>query len=61
MRDPNGKVLGVFNAEALVVGKGLPPMANFAIAGDKLVVLALERVYVVQLGQNVTSKATGTQ
>ena len=61
VRRPDGKVLGVFNSEALVVGEGLPPMANFALAGDKLVVLALDRVYVVQLGQNVTSKGTGTQ
>ena len=60
VRRPDGKVLGVFNAEALEVGR-LPPMANFAIAGDKLVILALDRVYVLQLGQNVTSKATGTQ
>ncbi|KAM0798270.1 hypothetical protein BDR22DRAFT_964841 [Usnea florida] len=60
-RGRDGKVLGVFNAEALVVGEGLPPMANFALAGDKLVVLALDRVYVVQLGQNVTSRAAGTQ
>ena len=61
VRRPDGKVLGVFNSEALVVGGGLPPMANFALAGDKLVILALDRVYVLQLGQNVTSKATGTQ
>ena len=61
VRRPDGKVLGVFNSEALLVGNGLPPMANFALAGDKLVVLALDRVYVVQLGQNVTSKGTGTQ
>lgn len=61
VRSPAGKVLGVFNAEALELGRGLPPMANFALAGDKLVVLALDRVYVLQLGQNVTSKRTGTQ
>ncbi|MCJ1227567.1 hypothetical protein MMC12_004223 [Toensbergia leucococca] len=61
VRSPIGKVLGVFNAEALEVGKGLPAMANFAIAGDKLVILALNRLYVLQLGQNVTSAATGTQ
>ena len=61
MRRPDGKVLGVFNSEALLVGNGLPPMANFALAGDKLVILALDRVYVLQLGQNMTSAATGTQ
>ena len=61
VRRPDGKVLGVFNGEALVVGNALPPMANFALAGDKLVILALDRVYVLQLGQNVTSAAAGTQ
>lgn len=50
VRSAAGKVLGVFNAESLVVGKDLPPMANFAIAGDKLVILALNRLYVPQLG-----------
>ena len=59
VRGPQGKVLGVFNAEALEMGSKLPPIANFAIAGDKLVVLALDRLYVIQLGQNVTSPAKG--
>ena len=61
VRSPNGKVLGVFNAEVLGGGGKLPPIANFALAGDKLVILALDRLYVLQLGQNVTSAATGTQ
>ena len=60
-RRADGKVLGVSNSEVLLVGNGLRPMANFALAGDKLVILALDRVYVLQLGQNVTSKAAGTQ
>ena len=51
----------VFNAESLVVGKGLSPMAKFALAGDKLVGLALGRVFVLQLGEYVTSKGSGTQ
>ena len=41
--------------------RGSRRMANFAIAGDKLVILALDRLYVLQLGQNVTSKAAMTQ
>ncbi|KUJ23749.1 uncharacterized protein LY89DRAFT_726809 [Mollisia scopiformis] len=61
VRSPSGKVLGVFNREALVTGVGLPPMANFSITGDKLVILALDRVFVLQLGQNVTSAKAGTQ
>lgn len=60
VRSPTGKVLGVFNAEALQDRKG-KPLANFAIAGDKLVILAVDRLYVLQLGQNVTSAETGTQ
>ena len=60
VRSPTGKVLGVFNAEALQDRKGIA-LANFAIAGDKLVILALDRLYVLQLGQNVTSARTGTQ
>lgn len=60
VRSPTGKVLGVFNAEALQDRKG-SPLANFAIAGDKLVILAVDRVYILQLGQNVTSAKTGTQ
>ena len=60
VRSPTGKVLGVFNAEALQDFSGVP-IANFALAGDKLVILAIDRVYVLQLGQNVTSKLTGTQ
>lgn len=60
VRSPTGKVLGVFNAEALQDGKGIA-LANFAIAGDKLVILAVDRLYVLQLGQNVTSARTGRQ
>ncbi len=57
VRGPRGKELGVFNAEVLVDEK--VPIANFALAGDKLVILAIDRIWVVGLGQNVTEKATG--
>ena len=60
VRSPTGKVLGVFNAEALQDRKGAS-LANFALAGDKLVILAVDRLYVLQLGQNVTSKEARTQ
>ena len=60
VRSPTGKVLGVFNAEALQDTKGRA-IANFALAGDKLVILAGDRVWVLQLGQNVTSAKTETQ
>ncbi len=43
-RSPNGKVLGIFNAEYFLEGnaQGLaaPKIANFALANDTLVILA---------------------
>ena len=56
IRNSRGKELGVFNAEQLVDSANFP-IANFALAGDKLVVLSGDRIYVVQLGQNVTTLA----
>jgi gluconolactonase len=52
VRGRDGRELGVFNAEAL--GDAGIPIANFALAGDKLVVGAYDRFWVVQLGMNVT-------
>ena len=60
VRSPTGKVLGVFNAEALQ-DRTSASLGNFALAGDKLVILAVDRLYVLQLGQNVTSALTRTQ
>ncbi len=44
VEDPNGKVLGIFNAEYFLEGnaQGLaaPKIANFALANDTLVILA---------------------
>ena len=52
VRAPDGRELGVFNAEWL---NDQPiPVANFALAGDKLVIGSYDRFWVVQLGQNVT-------
>ena len=56
VRGPSGKELGVFNSEKL--NDQDIPIANFALAGDKLVVLAYDRIWVVQLGQNVTRAAS---
>lgn len=56
VRNPKGQELGVFNGEWLNNQK--IPIANFALAGDKLVVLAYDRIWVVQLGQNVTTPAS---
>ena len=56
VRNARGKELGVFNAEQLV-DPANSPIANFALAGDKLVVLSGDRIFVVQLGQNITTPA----
>ena len=61
VRNAQGKELGVFNAEALVKPFSYKnPISNFALAGDKLVILAIDRVYVVQLAQNVTTPAASS-
>ena len=58
VRNSQGKELGVFNAESLVKPFSYKnPISNFALAGDKLVILAIDRIYVVQLAQNVTTPA----
>lgn len=56
VRNSRGRELGVFNA-AYFLNEETTPIANFALAGDKLVVLAVNRIFVVQLGQNVTTPA----
>ncbi|CAM6119590.1 unnamed protein product [Calypogeia fissa] len=54
VRNPRGKVIGVFNAETLLASQDVP-MANFALAGDTLVVLALQRLWTMKLAQTVIS------
>ena len=55
MREPDGMELGVFNCEFL---NDQPiPIANCVLAGDELLMLACSRIWVVQLGQNVTTVA----
>ena len=56
VRNSRGKELGVFNAEQLVEA-AFSPISNFALAGDKLVVLSGDHIWVIQLGQNVTTPA----
>lgn len=54
VRNPRGKVIGVFNAEILLANP-TPPIANFALAGDTLVVLAIQRLWILKLAQTVVS------
>jgi gluconolactonase len=57
VRSAEGRVLGLFNAEALLIegGKGSGQygvsIANFALAGDVLVILALQRIWTVKLSE----------
>ncbi|KAL8735806.1 MAG: hypothetical protein Q9166_000670 [cf. Caloplaca sp. 2 TL-2023] len=55
VRDSTGRVIGLVNAQAVLGGgeEALGVIANFALAGDKVVVLAGERVFVVRLGKVV--------
>lgn len=55
VRNSRGKVIGVFNAE--ILDDSVTPMANFVLAGDKLVILGVNRVYVLQLAQTVVNPA----
>ena len=56
VRNKEGKVIGVFNKEYFL-GSVTPEteIANFILAGDQLVILALEQIWIVPLSQVVTS------
>ena len=62
VRAPTGKVLGMFNALAMqgvaTVDSGATPLANFALAGDRLVVLAYDKIFGVQLSHQIVSNMT---
>ena len=51
VREPTGKVIGLFNAEAILAGPDTPSIANFALAGDTLVILASTQVFTVKLAR----------
>jgi gluconolactonase len=56
VRDLSGKVLGLFNAETLLVDRGAGgPLANFALVGDQLVIEGNERLWILTLGEIVMS------
>lgn len=56
VRNEAGKVLGVFTNEYFL-GTDAPPLklAQLALAGDKLVILALDKIFVVPLSETVMS------
>ncbi|BCS28047.1 SMP-30/gluconolactonase/LRE family protein [Aspergillus puulaauensis] len=57
VRSPAGRVLGVFNKQVML-GTAEPTIeiTNFALAGDTLVVLAVDRVHTVTLTETVMEK-----
>ncbi|KAL2823030.1 hypothetical protein BJX63DRAFT_426851 [Aspergillus granulosus] len=54
VRNSRGKVLGVFNAEAFLDVE-IALIANFALAGNELIILAVDSIFIIELGQNVTT------
>jgi gluconolactonase len=54
VRNPRGKVLGLFNSEAIGAKRGTH-IANFALAGDTLVLLDMQRLWTLKLAQTVVS------
>jgi gluconolactonase len=56
VRDLGGKVLGLFNAETLLIDRGAGGLlANFALVGDQLVIEGNERLWILTLGEIVMS------
>jgi hypothetical protein len=59
VRNPAGKVIGVFNSQFFQADKDAGtqlPFANFALAGDTLVFLSSTRLWTVKLGKVVVSR-----
>ena len=54
VRNAQGKVLGLFNSEATVATPGTH-LQNFALAGDTLVLLDIQRLWTLKLAQRVVS------
>jgi len=56
VRDLSVKVLGLFNAETLLVDRGSEnQLENFALVGDQLVIEGNERLWILTLGEVVMS------
>jgi gluconolactonase len=62
VRSPEGAVLGMFNALAIqgvqMVDSGEAPLANFALAGDRVIILAYDKIFSVQLSHRIVSEMT---
>lgn len=59
VRSPQGRILGLFNAEYFLEGDAqgtaADSIADFALAGDTLVILALQRVWTIKMGEVLVS------
>ncbi|KAJ5612846.1 hypothetical protein N7510_006040 [Penicillium lagena] len=62
VRGPTGKVLGMINALAIQGKQGVDsdkmPLQNFALAGDKVIVFAFNKIYQVQLSHTIVKNMT---
>lgn len=54
VRNPRGKVIGLFNAETILADQSIP-IANFALAGDVLVLEASKCLWTLKLAQTLVS------
>ena len=66
VRNPAGKTIGVFNGPYYLSNKdneaGDPiPIANFALAGDTLVILAVDRIWTVKLAKMIVETWLNTE
>ena len=58
VRDERGTVLGLFNTETLQPDRGVStPIANFALAGRTLVIEANQRLWTLELAEDVMGTA----
>lgn len=55
VRNKYGKVLGVINATPLLVPGSSYVIENFALAGDTLVILAAERLWILKLAKQIVA------
>jgi gluconolactonase len=55
VRSSEGTILGFFNALVLLDEDATGPLQNFALAGDTLVILALDKIWTVKLASAVVT------
>lgn len=54
VRNPDGKVIGLFNSEATVAPPGAH-LQNFALAGDTLVLLDIQRLWTLKMAETLVN------